>query len=71
MQGFALALIAAGKFEEAEPLAKHCYEQSKRGDASGQTGARTAEGILLKLYEAWGRPEKAAEYGAVHSEPER
>jgi outer membrane protein assembly factor BamD (BamD/ComL family) len=33
--------------------------------------ARQAVSRLIKLYEAWGKPEKAAQYRAVLSLPEK
>ena len=58
------ARIRLGKYAEAEPVARETY----RGylELYGPEASRThkARNRLIELYEAWGRPEKAAEWRA-------
>ncbi len=51
------------KFAEAEPLLLEGYEGLKRAKASARR-LDEARGRVVQLYEAWGQPEKAAEWKA-------
>ncbi|HSM51024.1 MAG TPA: tetratricopeptide repeat protein, partial [Thermoanaerobaculia bacterium] len=55
-------LVERGRFREAEPWVRSAYEIYVATD--GPDAPRTAEAAswLVKLYEAWGRPEEAARY---------
>ena len=57
-------LAERGRFSEAEPLVLSAYEAFLATD--GPDGPRTTEAAswLVKLYEAWGRPDDAARYRA-------
>ncbi len=57
------ALCGEGKFTEAEPLLVEGYEKMAP-PAQAAVRKREALGRVVKLYEAWGRPEKAAEWAA-------
>jgi tetratricopeptide (TPR) repeat protein len=54
-------LSALGRYAEAEPLLLGSYEKLK--DVQGRR-MREALDRIVKLYEAWGKPEKAAEWRA-------
>jgi serine/threonine-protein kinase len=55
---------ALQRYEEAEPLLVESYAtlKARRGDQDRRT-RRTLQ-YLIDLYEAWGNPEKAAQYRA-------
>jgi hypothetical protein len=57
-----------GHYERAEQLllAAHGVLRSERGEQ--QTRTQRAVRRLTMLYEAWGKPEKAAEYRAMLNE---
>ena len=62
------SLLGQGKYAEAEPLLIRGYEGLK-ARVSGippRSRSRLAEagGRIVALYEAWGKPEKAAEWRA-------
>jgi hypothetical protein len=56
------ALTAGRRYAEAEPLLLAAVKVLK--DVPGRQGkeARSARARLVSLYDAWGRPEKAAPY---------
>jgi len=59
------ALVGQGRFAEAEPLLRAgCGTMAKNPEAPD---LNKREGVerLVKLYEAWGRPEQAAEFKAA------
>jgi eukaryotic-like serine/threonine-protein kinase len=58
-------LTTQKRFAEAEPLLVESYASLK--SRLGQRDPRTAEALqrLLKLYDAWGKPAQAAQYGAL------
>ena len=66
-------LVQQGRFREAEALLLEAFSIVK--DSFGPTHRRTQAAIqdIIKLYEAWGKPEKAAEYKglAKDSDPTR
>jgi tetratricopeptide (TPR) repeat protein len=55
-------LAERGRFTEAEPLVLSAYETFLATE--GPDGPRTTDAAswLVKLYEAWGRPDDAAKY---------
>ncbi len=59
-----LCLSKRGRFEEAEQLTTAAYAQvsAKRGDQSWE--ARRIGQHCAQVYEAWGKPEKAAQWSA-------
>jgi eukaryotic-like serine/threonine-protein kinase len=59
------SLAARRRYAEAEPLLAASYSVLR--DARGDSNLRTeqARERLIKLYEAWGKPEKAAPYRAA------
>ena len=61
------ALLAQAHYEEAEPLLIDAHRVLK--DIPGPQGreAKATVSRLVALYQAWGRPEKAAAYRAVSS----
>jgi hypothetical protein len=60
------ALEGQGKYAEAEPLAVEGYEGLKARASKVPAGAKprllAAAERVVRLYEAWGRPDKAAEW---------
>ena len=57
------ALVALGRNAEAEPLLLHAHDVLKRTPGLvGQREAKTTAARLVALYDAWGRPEKAAPF---------
>jgi serine/threonine-protein kinase len=62
-------LIADGRYEDAEALLKECYEKCSQRGGPQHAWARESLGRLVKLYEAWGKPELAAEYQALLTPP--
>jgi len=64
MQGLVRSLIALGKLEEAEPVAVECYERNHSVHGPDHDETRDAMELLVELYEAWDRPEQAAEWRA-------
>jgi len=53
------SLVAQRRYAEAEPLLVESFAAGG-GHSAGQAAAR-----LVRLYEAWGRPEKADAYRGV------
>jgi hypothetical protein len=62
------ALLGQGKYAEAEPLVVPGYEGMKAREAKIPAQARPrlleAAERVVRLYEAWGKPEKATEWKA-------
>ncbi|MEM7352623.1 MAG: tetratricopeptide repeat protein, partial [Acidobacteriota bacterium] len=60
---------ARGRFAEAERLLLDSYRTlaAQRGEANFRT--REAHQRLVELYDAWGQPERAAEYRATATSP--
>ena len=56
--------LAVGRHAEAEPLLVKALEGQRR--VLGEEHPRTLESMnnLIKLYEAWGKPEQAEEWRA-------
>jgi len=63
------ALTDQGRYEEAEPLLLGSYSALR--ETFGHSDRRSADSIgrLVKLYEKWDRPEKAAEYQDLMETP--
>ncbi len=59
------SLIALERFEQAEPLATEGYERHQK--VYEPTHEKTAETVdlLVHLYDAWNKPDQAAEYRAL------
>ena len=53
-----------GRYAEAEPLLLSAYEGYARTFSPDNADVQEAATWLVKLYEAWGRPEKAREWRA-------
>ena len=64
------ALAALERFDDAESalLEAHGILQTALGDEHGQT--KRVVGYLADLYDAWGKPQKAAEWRAKLAETE-
>jgi tetratricopeptide (TPR) repeat protein len=62
--GLVLCLIELGVFEQAEPLAIEYYELGEGGDEPRPDETQAAIELLVELYEAWGKPEQAAQWRA-------
>ena len=64
------ALAALERFDDAESalLEAHGILQTALGDEHGQT--KRVVGYLADLYDAWGKPEKAAEWRAKLAQTE-
>ncbi len=59
-----VCLFAQGRYEEAEALLTSAYQQLKTGLSARDYRTQDARQNLLTLYQAWGKPNKAAEYQA-------
>jgi eukaryotic-like serine/threonine-protein kinase len=57
-------LTALGRHEEAEPLLLEGYEEMKASPATPALHVKQALDRIVKLYEAWHKPEKAAAWRA-------
>jgi len=55
-------LAAQRRFTDAEPLLLKGYELLREKRGAGREETREAAGGLVALYEAWGKPERAALY---------
>ncbi len=55
-------LTALGRYEEAEPILMASYRSLKTQQGDGSPYVRKTLERLVDLYEAWGRPDRAAEY---------
>jgi serine/threonine-protein kinase len=63
---FGGCLAGLGRFAEAEPLLLGSYAVlAREPEASGARAARAALDRIIRLYTAWGRPDKAAAYRAL------
>ena len=60
-----------GKYDKAEPLLLDLFSRTRDGPRPAHPLGREAIGNrLIHLYEAWGKPDKAAEYRAMLLAPE-
>ncbi|MHC4941598.1 MAG: tetratricopeptide repeat protein [Planctomycetota bacterium] len=64
------SLIKQKRYDEAETLLLKCYEQVK--DTLGESHPHSRDVLkgFINLYDAWGKPEKAAEYRELLSPDE-
>jgi tetratricopeptide (TPR) repeat protein len=60
------SLVALGKYKEAEPLSLGSYEMLKAAPTVPPRHKEAAKQRIIKLYEAWGKPDKAAEWRGKH-----
>ena len=68
LQELARALIALKRFAEAEPLARENLERCRKARSRARNDTADAVQLLVELYQAWGKPERAAEYRALRIE---
>ncbi len=57
-------LTNLGRFDEAEPLLLESYEKRRDNPQTHDIREREALERIVKLYETWARPDKAAEWRA-------
>ncbi|MEE9294954.1 MAG: tetratricopeptide repeat protein [Phycisphaerae bacterium] len=57
-------LIVMGRYDGAEPLLLEAHPIIKEGLGEDDDRTRAALERIVQLYQAWGKPEKAEEYGA-------
>jgi hypothetical protein len=57
-------LGAQGRYAEAEPLLVESYEVLKTSQVPGSFRIKEASSRLVRLYDAWHKPEQAAQYRA-------
>ena len=55
-------LVAAKRFDEAEPLLIVAAEAREKRFGAGHANAKATHAEVAKLYEAWGKPEKATQW---------
>jgi len=55
-------LQSAGRFEDAEEPALQVHDRFLDREGPGAREVEQAKGLLVELYEAWGRPEEAARW---------
>jgi len=64
------SLLAQGKHADAEPLLLAGYEglhdREPKISVTNRFRLKEAQERLVQLYDAWGKPEKAAEWRAKH-----
>ena len=65
MSLFGASLAGQGKFKEAESLLLEGYSKMKDSPRGLDIRKREALERIVDLYEAWGKPDKAAEYHAT------
>lgn len=58
-------LIAQGRYNEAEPLLTESYTALNSSLGQSNSGTLEAKRRLVSLYEAWNKPEQAAQYRAL------
>ena len=57
------ALMAAGRYMEAEPLLRSSYLSLKESQTAENTRLATSRRRLVDLYTSWKRPDKLADIG--------
>jgi serine/threonine protein kinase/Flp pilus assembly protein TadD len=62
-------LLAQGQYPEAEPLLLQGYRELTKAPGTPPKTLDEARGRLLRLYEAWGKPDKAAAWRVQRAEP--
>ena len=55
-------LTAARRYREAEPLLLKSYPILREAFGDSHNRTRVALGRIVDLYDAWGKPDKAAKY---------
>lgn len=70
MSSLGSALARLSKFEEAEPFLLNGYEGMLSSPGTPGPWKRKALERIVWLYEAWGKPDKAAEWLELFPEPE-
>jgi tetratricopeptide (TPR) repeat protein len=68
--GLARTLVKQGKWQEAETLAIDFHKKINSAAALEHFGEKDAIELFIELYDAWGKPEKAAEWREKLPEPE-
>jgi hypothetical protein len=53
-----------GRYEEAEPLAKNCYESRSAKFGPEHIFTQEVVQVLVRLYDSWGKPEQAKQWRA-------
>jgi hypothetical protein len=62
-------LISLKRYDEAEPLLVESYPIIKSNFGDRDRLTQRALSRIIDLYEAWGKPDKAAEYRAMLPKP--
>jgi len=65
LRGLVTCLIELGMFEQAQPLAIEYHDLRQAADEAAPDQTQAAIELLVELYEAWGKPEQAAEWRAT------
>ena len=65
LENYGRCLIDAGRFEDAEKEVVADYEMLKTTLEPAHPLVRQSLELIVDLYEAWGKPDKAAEYRAL------
>ncbi|HEU0009489.1 MAG TPA: serine/threonine-protein kinase [Verrucomicrobiae bacterium] len=60
-----------GKFVEAEPLLKEAFDHLQDSSSANAPFQRGARERLIRLYEAWGKPDQAADWRQKLSESDK
>ncbi len=68
--GLARTLVKQGKWQEAETLAIDFHKKINDAPVLEHFGTKYAVELLIELYDAWGKPEKANQWRAKLPEPE-
>ena len=63
-------LLELQRFNDAESVLQTVYDGFKDLNGEDHENTRSALAAIIKLYDAWGKPEKAAEYRALLQESE-
>ena len=58
-------LMAQNRYEEAETLLLESHTAMNKAMGANDPRVQRAKARLVKLYEAWGKPEEAAVYRAL------
>ncbi len=68
--GYGRTLVKLERYEDAEPALNEAYTLLDAGEGSDSEGTTLVVEALIDLYDAWGKPEKAAEWRAKLAETE-
>ena len=69
--GLARTYVTLGRYADAEPLLREAAEQCERSEASRRWHGRTVMEELIRLYDEWGNPDKAADWRAKYPTTDR